>query len=555
MHLSPMHLTVAKLLDGRLFRIPSYQRAYSWGKNQRSDLFRDIEEAHRSGLDHFMATVVALGREKVTIGADEYQIVDLVDGQQRLTTLVILLKAVELALASDEPAQSKAKATLTDLLVKSDEHNLVLLQTNHDASHVFTDYIRTGALDAASLNTAADKHVADAVAECERFVAAWRDRAPLLDLVGTVRNRMSMILHQVEDPSIVYRVFEVLNSRGLDVKWIDKLKSQLMASIYEHVPPGTREQGLAEMHVIWQDIYRTVGLKQDHADEALQFAGTLVRANPSKRVLSDEDAARELQRFGGKSLATIIQAGRLLERVNRHVHAIHDDVRRRAVTKVLHARFVAVAIMLRSFEPALERALLEQWERVTFRLFGIGKLDARSYIGEYVRLGGDIFAETAGPAEIAERLSALSQHFDVAEVMDERGYWDDWYWRREETRYVLHRYDEWLARRAGSAPINASEWNKIWSTDPSKSIEHVMPQHTERRYVHNLGNLVMLEPVLNSSLGGKAPAEKAASYVDCGLKGTAEVGRTIRSNGRWDRASVEERCKGLAKFFLDEWGG
>lgn len=95
MQLSPLHLSVAKLLDGRLFQIPDYQRAYSWQRRQRQDLFGDIEEAHRSGREHFMATVVALAREKRVIAADELQAVELVDGQQRVTTIVILLKAVE----------------------------------------------------------------------------------------------------------------------------------------------------------------------------------------------------------------------------------------------------------------------------------------------------------------------------------------------------------------------------------------------------------------------------------------------------------------------------
>ena len=70
MQLNPLHVSVAKLLDGRLFRIPGYQRAYSWQPRQRADLFRDIEEAHRSGREHFMATVVALAREKRMIAAD-----------------------------------------------------------------------------------------------------------------------------------------------------------------------------------------------------------------------------------------------------------------------------------------------------------------------------------------------------------------------------------------------------------------------------------------------------------------------------------------------------
>ena len=47
----PQHLTLSKLLDGRLFRIPEYQRAYSWTSNERKDLFGDIEKVRAKGQD------------------------------------------------------------------------------------------------------------------------------------------------------------------------------------------------------------------------------------------------------------------------------------------------------------------------------------------------------------------------------------------------------------------------------------------------------------------------------------------------------------------------
>lgn len=552
MQLNPIHVTVFKLLEGRLFRIPGYQRAYSWGKNQRTDLFRDVEEAHRTGRDHFMATIVGLARETIAIGADEFRIVELVDGQQRVTTLVILLKAIEKALNPDDTAAAKAKAGLADLLVKGDEHSLVLLQTNHDSSHVFTDYLRKGVVDEKLIVTAADGNVLDAIGECERFVADWGTDASLVELLATVRNRMSMILHEVADESLVYRVFEVLNSRGLDVKWVDKLKSQLMASIYEYVPVGTREQGLADMHVIWQGIYRTIGKEVDKADEALQFAGTFDREKAPKRILSEEDAAREIIRTGGQALNSIIEAARRLEAVNSLVHKLHGDNRRRAPAKVAHARFVAVAIMLRNFDAKTTDDLIARWERVSFRLFGIARLDARSFIKEFVQLGHEIVAGALDAKVIAKRLDALGKDYDVDEVMSLKTYWDDWYSRREEVRYILYRFEEHLAAEAGEH-INASEWNKIWATDPAKSIEHVKPQHTEASYVHNLGNLAMLPPSVNSSLGGRPPNEKADTYITCGLKATAAIGREISSGLKWDKAAVTARCEQLEAFIRKHW--
>lgn len=551
MQLNPIHVTVFKLLEGRLFRIPGYQRSYSWGRHQRADLFRDIEEAQRSGRDHFMATVVGLACETIGIGAEEFRVVELVDGQQRITTLVILLKAIEKALGAEDAAAQKAKQGLADLLVKGDEHSLVLLQTNHDSSHVFTDYIRKGGVDETLVVTAADCNVVDAITECERFVAGWSADGGLVGLLSTVRNRMSMILHEVADESLVYRVFEVLNSRGLDVKWIDKLKSQLMASIYEHVPAGTREPGLAEMHVIWQTIYRTIQTVADHADEALQFAGTFAREKAPNKVLPQEEAAREILQAGGQALKPIIAAARKLEAINRYVHELHSDNRRRAPAKVLQARFVAVAIMARNFDAATTADLLERWERSSFRLFGIGRLDARSYNREYTHLGHAIAAGLDAKAA-GKAIDALGEDFDLEERMSLKSYWDEWYWRREDTRYVLCRYEEYLAAKAGGS-INASEWNKIWATDPAKSIEHVKPQHTEVGYLHNLGNLTMLPPGVNSSLGGRAPNEKADTYVECGLRGTAAIGREINAGLKWDKAAVTVRCETLDAFIRKHW--
>src|SRR5205085_10998223 len=95
--IQPQYLPLAKLFDGRLFRIPEYQRAYSWQSHQRNDLFSDIEKTHAKGADegHFMAAVVCLRRAKESLGTDEFHVMEVVDGQQRLTTLIILLNAIK----------------------------------------------------------------------------------------------------------------------------------------------------------------------------------------------------------------------------------------------------------------------------------------------------------------------------------------------------------------------------------------------------------------------------------------------------------------------------
>lgn len=78
MSIKPDYFTLDTLLQKRLFRIPNYQRAYSWETKQRKDLFDDVQKlkkfkSYNNDRHHFMATVVCLKtNKKEEIGADEF---------------------------------------------------------------------------------------------------------------------------------------------------------------------------------------------------------------------------------------------------------------------------------------------------------------------------------------------------------------------------------------------------------------------------------------------------------------------------------------------------
>src|SRR5207245_6238454 len=108
----------------------------------------------------------------------------------------------------------------------------------------------------------------------KRFVKGWPESTggTLIDLLGIIRNRLTVIFHEIEDEALVYTVFEVLNSRGLDVTWFDKLKSLLMAMLFEHCKDGTRSTAINELHGLWTEIYRTIGPPQNLNREHPPFA-------------------------------------------------------------------------------------------------------------------------------------------------------------------------------------------------------------------------------------------------------------------------------------------
>jgi hypothetical protein len=81
-----------------------------------------------------------------------------------------------------------------------------------------------------------------------------------------------------------------------------------------------------------------------------------------------------------------------------------------------------------------------------------------------------------------------------------------------------------------------------------------MPQSSEKSYIHNLGNLTMLPPGVNSSLKDLPPAEKAAKYVECGMQSTLVIGRDIQKGLDWNGKAVRDRAIKIEDFVRNEWG-
>ena len=363
--IQPKYLTLAKLLAGRLFEIPDYQRAYSWTSRERNDLFDDIERVFSKGTEdsHFMATVVCLLRKKVCLGTDEYDQLDVVDGQQRLTTLIILLNSIKLSLVQKESKQKRVFLELKELLVKVEGENLLLLQTNHDTSHHFADFLHDGTTARPhSSETTADRELLMAIEDCQNFVEKWIEKKRnLLALYACIKNRLSFILHEISDEKLVYTVFEVLNSRGMEISWLDRLKSMLMGKAFE-LKKVNRDRLIGELHTIWRDIYAQIGLHQGLSTEALRFAATLYQSEMPHRPLSERDAVAELRSKAVDS-ASIRRVAQWLLRVTKACDKVISNPRQNAVTQILQARLLAVAIHLRqNTDESDSQELLARWK-------------------------------------------------------------------------------------------------------------------------------------------------------------------------------------------------
>jgi hypothetical protein len=518
-------------------------------------LFGDIETTYSKGPDegHFMAAIVCLRRRKQMLGTDEYFVLEVVDGQQRLTTLILLLNAIRLELNEKAKPEAKLVDELADLLVKPDSDELLLLQTNHDTSHHFARFLRKGTAPASdTAKTLADRELLQAIEECRAFVTKWREQGETLPaLLALLKNRLYFLFHEVDDEKSVYTVFEVLNSRGLDVSWLDRLKSVLMGSAFELKnvnQPGIIDQ----LHMTWRDVYSVIGLRQGLSTEALRFAATLRAGQTPNRPLGEEGSVDALRSETTSAKAIHEVADWLLAVTKASDHVVANR-RTNAVTRIAQARLLAVAIGLRDdLKTAQRNALLRRWEKVSFRIYGMLGKDARTGVGDYVRLAWRVINDGLSAADIDTAIGEIGKGFPIEHAIDElrmANCYEGW---ENELRYLMFRYEEHLSK-GQKQNFSNEQWNRIWLASPSESIEHIWPRSkASEKHKHRLGNLVLLPPRLNSKLQDKPPKGKAEDYRKTGLLIAREVADTIDSRP-WNSKAIGEREEKLLAWATSEW--
>ena len=223
------------------------------------------------------------------------------------------------------------------------------------------------------------------------------------------------------------------------------------------------------------------------------------------------------------------------------------------MTRISQARLLATAIHLREdITPKQRKRLLSRWEKVSFRIYGLLKKDARTGVGDYVRLAWQVINEQLSVDAIDEAIGKIGEEFPIEEAVDflrNENCYDGW---EAEFRYFMFRYEEHLTRRQ-KLNFSNEQWEKIWMVSPSESIEHIWAKSkAPDKSRHRLGNLVLLPPKLNSALQDKPAKGKAAHYRKTGLLIACEVADVIDAAG-WKSRSIKEREERLIEWAAEEW--
>lgn len=584
--IQPEFKPLIEILNNKLFRIPEYQRHYSWQKDQRKDLFEDISKLKQQVDNnpdryHFMATLVCLKtKEQKELGSTQLSVYDIVDGQQRITTLIVLLKAISKKLSDGSERDKKEAKDLDELLVKEVDRRLILLQNNHDNLNILRSYLENGkAPQKDDLKTHADKNLYDAISECEKYVDIWSQ--DIIELLKILKNKLYFIFQTVEDEGAVYTIFEVLNSRGLEVDCLDKTKSMLMGLLFEYSKSlGDKnifDSHLHEIHTLWKEIYNTTGEKNIPGYEIIRFAATTLKfttldSNDTlSKTLSEKDSLEFYKKHCSSAdtpqnkICKIYELSNRILKVTKSLNQLYGNKRLEAVTEISQARLLAISILLNeNLSEENKKILLKQWEKTTFRIYGMFRKDARFKVGDYVRSAKKMLDDNITIERGIEIIKEIGADYPVEKAVEELRNFDCYNGWQKELRYFLYRHEEKLAEKQ-SGKIRNLIWEIIWNSKANDTIEHIMPEGENtpnleawrgkttsdefEKVVHRLGNLLLLPPNANSSAKQKGFKEKKKIYEANWMY----IMEDILKLNDWIVQDIIKRENELLEWAKEEW--
>ena len=239
------------------YRVPKFQREYSWQRQQWESLFDDLVESETA---HFLGTIITLNN---STDSTDRVLLEVIDGQQRLTTITLLLAAIHSKLADDPQPDEEAivrRVKLAQRLIRNRDPRLVP-QTQGDNS---SDY-RT-ALAEAGLKLRAEKRNYYGLRKISRCVDYFRDsidrlseqrQEPVTETAADMLNRVLraiIVKIEVASHADAFVLFESLNNRGMPLTPVDLIKNHILSEAERR-----KLLSVDEAFELWQRVLSNLG--------------------------------------------------------------------------------------------------------------------------------------------------------------------------------------------------------------------------------------------------------------------------------------------------------
>jgi hypothetical protein len=547
---------IAKIFsDDYVFRIPGYQRPYAWTTEEAGELLEDLlgfMQAAGGPVEemppYFLGSIVLIKAE----GAPE---ADVVDGQQRLTTLTILLAAIRSSI--NEPSASEVTRLIYEkgsaILGTKDRFRLTLRERDSD---FFQTYIQKedGVNKLGKLADEISDSQNNIRANTQLFTSrlAKLPEADRLRLAQFAVTRCYLVIVATPDLDSAYRIFSVLNSRGLDLAPTDILKAEIIGGI----PAAQRDTYTQK----WEDAEEELG-REAFTDLFSHIRMVYRRAKPKGTLIKEFK----------EHVTEVGQPAQFVDQVLLPMTRAYQEILDAAYESTAHAETVnehltglnrlefndwvppALAFATRRRqEPEAMAFFFRDLERLAYALLiqraGINdRIERFSQLTNAIAKGGDL-CEEKSPLQLTP-----AEQYRVYSQLD--GPFYDTFAARARTTILL-RLDTLLS--GGGAKY---DYQTI-------TVEHVLPQQPPQgsnwldwfpnpkdqyQWVHRLGNLALLTRKKNSSASNYDFDKKKQSYFAHGGVSPFVLTTQVLGKKEWTPAIVAQRQAELLALLEQHW--
>lgn len=496
--------------DNFAFSIPKYQRPYSWVRNQAAALFDDLKDASKKSGDddapYFLGSIVLIKAEDSRDG-------EVVDGQQRLTSLSLLFTALRNSFTGKSVATMQKR-----LLEEGDEiegtKDQFRLQIRPRDNDFFSDNIlkaeNAEALQNLNLKTLPDpqkrlrenflyfcKRIEDLDEQQRKALATYMVQHTYLVIVSTA------------DLDSAFRIFSVLNDRGLPLTAADILKADIIGTIED-------EQEQDSYNTRWEEAEEMLGsdsfsdlfshIRMIHEGKKLQ--GTVLaslRKSLLPNVSSKKFIDNELTPYAN-AYHDIIKSGYESSQDAAEVNRYFNYLKRLAENDWQPAAIVYLS--KHSNYPTKILAFLKKLERLAVMMW-LNRYTINQRLDRYIAVLSEVKSGDELPAslELTDKEKA-----DAIVILDGEIYTLS---PPAKRKVILLRLDEALSTPEASynssmatiehilpqTPPENSDWLKWWHDDELRS-----------ESLHRLGNLALINRKQNSTAKNYPFERKKTAY-------------------------------------------
>ncbi|WP_374425431.1 DUF262 domain-containing protein [Paracoccus sp. (in: a-proteobacteria)] len=574
--------SVASLLQS-FYAVPDYQREYVWDTDEVEQLLKDVREEMGDGEaqdapEYFIGSIVVCpGRDGV---------LDLIDGQQRMTTLYIILCAIRDRLEElRAPASSVLNAQIADAAVdvSGEERLRYRLDLQYeDSGDALTSLADGKAIETPSTQSMRNMQNAHHVALRFLHSEFGEDVKAVRKFYGYLTNKVKLIRIQTEDVAKALKIFETINDRGVGLNSMDLLKNLL----FMKTPKGQFDR----LKHTWKELQDTIFRM---GEKPLRFLRYFIFSRYNVELLREDEIYGWLSKndalvgYGRDPIGfakELVSAARAYECFRAGKNEKGERNRFLDNIRFLGGKAARQHLILllagRHLGPALFDRLTAEVENLFF-CYVITREPTRDFERDFAKWATELRQITS-----EEDLDVfIVARFDRAKA-DLVSRFDDAMGRLALSSLQLYRFRYVLAKLTQQVDLRAygDTEGTMWLgnyVSGGYEVEHIFPQTpsveaaaefgevSDPEVVQRLGNLVLVEKSINTSLGNRPYSEKRPVYQQSKLLLTRalserpQVGANTRIDravasiepyAEWNETSLHKRQRSLVTLARAVWG-